>query len=259
MPQLSTVKSPQQVTGALIKTLVAEQAGVKPEKIYSVSATPCMAMKFEARRDGMMRKGISDVDSVMTVRELARLIRLYGIDVTNIEPEPADDPMAGRSSAAALAETSGGLAEAITRSLCFMITGKEVDKQQFKKLRSGGSFREATVSSDDLELKVAVVDGLTGLEKLRAAHASGSQYDLIEVMACPGGCINGAGLPFSTLKDEKKSRAKLIYQADDADAISLPCKSPVLINLYEKLIKENKEISDKKIFHTHFEKRDVLL
>jgi iron-only hydrogenase group A len=259
LPQLSTVKSPQQVTGALIKTLVAEQAGVKPEKIYSVSATPCMAMKFEARRDGMMRKGISDVDSVMTVRELARLIRLYGIDVTNIEPEPADDPMAGRSSAAALAETSGGLAEAITRSLCFMITGKEVDKQQFKKLRSGGSFREATVSSDDLELKVAVVDGLTGLEKLRAAHASGSQYDLIEVMACPGGCINGAGLPFSTLKDEKKSRAKLIYQADDADAISLPCKSPVLINLYEKLIKENKEISDKKIFHTHFEKRDVLL
>jgi len=259
LPQLSTVKSPQQVTGVLIKTLVAEQAGVKPEKIYSVSATPCMAMKFEARRDGMMRKGISDVDSVMTVRELARLIRLYGIDVTNIEPEPADDPMAGRSSAAALAETSGGLAEAITRSLCFMITGKEVDKQQFKKLRAGGSFREATISSDDLKLKVAVVDGLTGLEKLRAAHASGNQYDLIEVMACPGGCINGAGLPFSTLKDEKKSRAKSIYQADDTDAISLPCKSPVLINLYEKIIKENKEISDKKIFHTHFEKRDVLL
>jgi len=259
LPQLSTVKSPQQVTGVLIKTLVAEQAGVKPEKIYSVSATPCMAMKFEARRDGMMRKGISDVDSVMTVRELARLIRLYGIDVTNIEPEPADDPMAGRSSAAALAETSGGLAEAITRSLCFMITGKEVDKQQFKKLRAGGSFREATISSDDLKLKVAVVDGLTGLEKLRAAHASGNQYDLIEVMACPGGCINGAGLPFSTLKDEKKSRAKSIYQADDTDAISLPCKSPVLINLYEKIITENKEISDKKIFHTHFEKRDVLL
>ena len=259
LPQLSTVKSPQQVTGALIKTLVAEQAGVKPEKIYSVSATPCMAMKFEARRDGMMRKGISDVDSVMTVRELARLIRLYGIDVTNIEPEPADDPMAGRSSAAALAETSGGLTEAITRSLCFMITGKEVDKQQFKKLRAGGSFREATISSDDLKLKVAVVDGLTGLEKLRAAHASGNQYDLIEVMACPGGCINGAGLPFSTLKDERKSRAKSIYQADDTDAISLPCKSPVLINLYEKIITENKEISDKKIFHTHFEKRDVLL
>jgi Iron only hydrogenase large subunit, C-terminal domain len=257
--QLSTVKSPQQIAGALIKTLIAEQAGVKPEKIYSVSATPCMAMKFEARRDGMMRKGISDVDSVMTVRELGRLIRLYGIDVTNIEPEPADDPMAGRSSAAALAETSGGLAEAVTRSLCFMITGKEVEKVQFKKLRAGGSFREATISYGDLELKVAVVDGLTGLEKLKAAHASGNKYDLIEVMACAGGCINGAGLPYSIAKEEKKSRAKSIYQADDTDAIGLPCKSPVLINLYEKLIKENKEISDKKIFHTHFQKRDVLL
>ena len=110
-----------------------------------------------------------------------------------------------------------------------------------------------------MELKVAVVDGLIGLEKLRASQASGIKYDLIEVMACSGGCINGAGLPFSTIKDEKKSRTKSIYQADDTDAIGLPCKSPVLINLYEKLIKENKDISDKKIFHTHFEKRDVLL
>jgi iron-only hydrogenase group A len=259
LPRLSTVKSPQQIVGALIKTLVAEQSGVKPEKILSVSATPCMAMKFEARRDGMMRKGISDVDSVMTVRELARLIRLYGIDVTNIEPEPADEPMEGRSSAGALAETSGGLAEAITRLFCFRISGKEVDKLQFKKLRAGGSFREAMISCFEMNLKVAVVDGLTGLEKLRAAQAAGNKYDLIEVMACPGGCINGAGLPFSTLRDEKKNRAKSIYLADDADAISLPCKSPVLINLYEKLIRENKDISDKKIFHTHYEKRDVLL
>ena len=88
IPQLSTVKSPQQITGVLIKTLVADQLGAKPEEIFSVSATPCMAMKFEARRDGMMRKGISDVDSVLTVRELARLIRLYGIDTSNIESEP---------------------------------------------------------------------------------------------------------------------------------------------------------------------------
>jgi iron-only hydrogenase group A len=259
LPQLSTIKSPQQIAGALIKTLVAEQSGVKPEKIYSVSATPCMAMKFEARRDGMMRKGISDVDSVMTVRELARLIRLYGIDVTNIEPEPADEPMEGCSSSAAMAETSGGLAEAISRMFFFTNTGKEVERLQFKKLRSGGSFREAIISNENLELTVAVVDGLKGIEKLRAAQSSGIHYDLIEVMACPGGCINGAGLPFNKVKDEKKSRAKSIYQADDTDAISLPCKSPVLLNLYENLIKENKDISDKKIFHTHFEKRDVLL
>jgi iron-only hydrogenase group A len=259
IPQLSTVKSPQQITGVLIKTLVAAQSGVRPEKIFSVSATPCMAMKFEARRDGMMRKGISDVDSVMTVRELARLIRLYGIDVTNIVQEPADEPMAGSSSAAALAEVSGGMAEGVIRLLYFMKNKKEADKQLFKKLRASGSFRETTIGIGENEINVAVVDGLTGLEKLKASVAAGKKYDLIEVMTCTGGCINGAGLHFTAVKDDRKSRAKIIYQADETDAISLPCKSPVLINLYGKLIKENTDISDKKIFHTHFEKRNVLL
>jgi len=259
IPQLSTLKSPQQIAGVLIKTLVAEQAGVKPEMIFSVSATSCIALKFEARRDGMMRKGISDVDSVMTVRELARLIRLYGIDVTNIEPEPPDEPMAGRSSAAALAEVSGGLAEGVIRSLYFMKNNKDADKHFFKKLRSGGSFREASIRIGENDVSVAVVDGLTGLEKLRVSLDSGTKYDLIEVMTCPGGCVNGAGLSFSSSRDEKKNRVKMIWQADETDAVNLPCKSPLLMNLYDKLIKDNKEISDKKIFYTHFEKRNVLL
>jgi len=259
IPQLSTVKSPQQITGVLIKTLVAGQLGVKPEEIFSVSATPCMAMKFEARRDGMMRKGISDVDSVLTVRELARLIRLYGIDTTNIEHEPADEPMAMRSSAAILAEVSGGLAESVIRSLHFMKLKKEPDKQLFKKLRSGGSFREGSFHIDEIDINVAVIDGLTGLDKLRASIAAGKKYDLIEVMTCPGGCVHGAGLPFSPSKDEIKNRSKLVYQADETEAINLPCKSPALINLYEKLLKENSDISDRKIFFTHFEKRNVLL
>ena len=259
IPWLSTVKSPQQITGVLVKTLVAGQLGVRPEEIFSVAATPCMAMKFEARRDGMIRKGISDVDSVLTVRELVRLIRLYGIDITNIEHEPADDPMAGRSSSAVLAEVSGGLAEGVIRSYHFQKLKIEADKQLFKKLRSGGSFRETTVQVGEIEIRIAVVDGLTGLEKLKASLTSGKKYDLVEVMACPGGCVHGAGLPFSSSKDEIKSRSKLVYHADDTEAINLPGKSPALINLYELLLKENSEIADKKIFHTHFEKRNVLL
>ncbi len=259
IPFMSTVKSPQQITGVLIKTLVAGQLGVKPEEIYSVSATPCMAMKFEARRDGMMRKGISDVDSVLTVRELARLIRLYGIDTSNVEHEPADEPLAGRSSAAILAEVSGGMAEGVIRSFHFQKMKKEPDKQIFKKLRNGGNFRETTVPIGETEMRVAVVDGLTGLEKLKISLASGKKYDLIEVMTCPGGCVHGAGLTFNTSKDEIKSRAKLVYQSDDTEAINLPCKSASLINLYDKLLKENSDISDKKIFYTHFEKRNVLL
>ena len=259
IPQLSTVKSPQQITGVLIKTLVAGQMGVKPEEIFSVSATHCIAMKFEARRDGMMRKGISDVDSVLTVRELARLIRLYGIDTSNIEQEPADEPMAGRSSSAILAEVSGGLAEGVLRLYHYQKLKKEPDKQAFKKLRSGGIFRETTLLVGNNNINVAVVDGLTGLEKLKASLASGKKYDLVEVMTCPGGCVHGAGLPYSPSKDEIKARTKLVLAADETEAINLPCKSPACINLYEKLLKENIDISDKKIFYTHFEKRNVLL
>ena len=259
IPKLSTVKSPQQITGILIKTVVAGQLGVQPEQIFSVSVTPCMAMKYEARRDGMMRKGISDVDSVMTVRELARLIRLNGIDFTNTEKESADEPLSGRSSSALLAEVSGGLAEAVIRLLFYKSTGKEIDKQVFKKLHSSGTFRDCSVQIGENEIKVAVIDGLTGLEKLRTAQASGVKYDLVEVMVCQGGCIHGGGLPRINSKDELKARAKLVYQADETEAINLACKSPTLINLYEKFIKENKEISDKKIFYTHFEKRNVLL
>jgi iron-only hydrogenase group A len=259
LPDLSTVKSPQQITGILIKTLVAGQLGVKPEQIFSVSVSPCIAMKYEARRDGMMRKGISDVDSVMTVRELARLIRLNGIDVTNIEKEPADEPLSGRSSSAVLAEVSGGLAEAVIRLLYYRKTGREIDRQEFRKLRLSGNFRESVFSIEDQVIRVAVVDGLNGLEKLRSTMAAGTVYDLVEVMTCQGGCIHGAGLPFVTSKEELKARTKLVYQADESEAISLPCKSPTLINLYEKLLKENSEISDKRIFFTHFEKRNVLL
>jgi iron-only hydrogenase group A len=259
LPALSTLKCPQQITGALIKTLVADQTGIKPQKIFSVSATPCMAMKYEARREGMMRKGISDVDSVITVRELARLIRLYGIDVTNTNSEPADEPMEAHSSAAALAEVSGGLAEGIIRSLSMVKYKKEINKQLFKKLRSGGSFREAVIPAGETEIRVAVVDGLTGLEKLRASTDTGKNYDLIEVMTCPGGCINGAGLSFRIARDDRKSISKMIWQADETDAVNLPSKSPLLKNLYDKLISENKEIADKKIFHTRYEKRNVLL
>jgi iron-only hydrogenase group A len=259
IPHLSTVKSPQQITGALIKTLVADQLNVKPEEIFSVSATPCMAMKFEARRDGMMRKGISDVDSVLTVRELARLIRLYGIDTSNIEHEPADEPMSGRSSAAIMAEVSGGMAESVIRTYHFQMVKKELDKQIFKRLRTGGTFRELSVMVGENEVNVAVVDGLTGLEKLKVSLASGKKYNLIEVMTCQGGCVHGAGLPFSTSKDEIKNRSKLVYQSDDTEAINLPCKSLSIINLYDKLLKANADIADKKIFFTHFEKRNVLL
>jgi iron only hydrogenase large subunit-like protein len=259
MPFLSRLKPPQQIVGALIKTYVAEKLNVKTEKIFSVSSTPCSAMKFEARREGMMRKGISDVDSVLTVRELARLIRLYGVDISNQEEEPADAPMDFRSSSALLSEISGGITEAVLREAYFLKNSKEPDKQLFKKIRSGGAFREMSFSFGEKEFKVAVVDGLTGLEKLKSAMAAGTKYSLIEVMVCPGGCIHGAGMTFCRSREDLKGRAKVIYQTDDSEAISLAAKSPAILNFYDKIVRENKEIQSGSVFNTHFSKRDVLL
>jgi NADH-quinone oxidoreductase subunit G/NADP-reducing hydrogenase subunit HndD len=258
LPHFSGVKSPQQLTGALIKTIVARQHGVKPERVFSVSATPCIAMKFEARRDGMMRNGISDVDSVLTVKELVRLIRLYGIDITNVMPEQFDNPLSGRSSSAVLAEVSGGLAEGVARLWYFQNFRKEIDRHAFKKLRLTGAFREAVIPAGETELRIAVVDGLTGLEKLKASIQSGNKYSIVEVMTCPGGCIHGAGLSYSITRDEIKSRARQIYHTDETEAITLPCKSPTLLDIYENLLPENKDVADKSIFYTHYEKRNVL-
>jgi iron-only hydrogenase group A len=251
--KLSALKSPQQITGALIKTLVAGQLGLKPQEIFSVAVTPCTAMKFEARRDSMMRKGISDVDVVLTVREMARLIRLFGIDIATADGEPADEPMDMRSSAAALAEISGGITEGIIRTMLFEAEKKDADKSLFKKLRSSGNFRESSFNYDGKEIKVSVVDGLTGLEKLNASFLAGNSYDLVEVMVCPGGCVHGAGLPFCNDRDQIKNRAKIVWQAEENEAVSLPCKSPSLLNHYEK------NPVEKSIYLTHFTKRDVLL
>jgi iron only hydrogenase large subunit-like protein len=207
----------------------------------------------------MMRKGISDVDSVLTVRELARLIRLYGIDISNSESEPADEPMAIRSSSAILTEVSGGLAEAVLRSVYFKKHGKEPDKQLFKKIRSGNSFRDTFFPIDGKEIKIAVVDGLTGLEKLNTNIVSGIKYNLIEVMVCPGGCVHGAGMPFCNTKEGLRNRAKLVYHADEMEGLRLPEKSPAIFNLYERFAKEKKEIGIKTVYNTHFARRDVLL
>jgi iron only hydrogenase large subunit-like protein len=259
IPLLSKVKSPQQIVGILIKTLVAEQLKLTPEQIFSVSVTPCTAMKFESKRDGMMRKGISDVDAVLTVRELSRLIRIYGIDILTVEGELADEPMADRSSSAVLAETSGGIAEAVIRSLFYDSDKTEPDKLALKKLRSSSGFRETTVSFKNMDIKVAVIDGLNNLDKLALSVENGNKFNLIEVMACQGGCVHGGGLPFCSSKEVVKSRSKVLYMADETEAISVPGKSPSIFNLYDKFLKENTEISDRKVFYTHYVKREVLL
>lgn len=257
LSHLSPLKTPQQITGAIIKSAVSTTED-KP-RVYTVSVTPCTAMKFEARRDSMTRKGISDIDTVLTVRELSRLIGLYGIDISNIDPEAADEPMSARSSSALLAETSGGIAEAVLRSLMARAGDQEADKQVFKKLRQSGSFREVTTEIGGKEYSVAVIDGLQGIEKLKQMPGGGARYDLVEVMTCPGGCVNGGGMIPAGSREAVRQRSKFIYLSDDQEAVRSPEKSASISTLYDKVFRENAELADMKLFVTHFVKRDVLL
>ena len=257
LPLLSTLKTPQQISGAIIKSVVPATAD--KSRVYTVSVTPCTAMKFEARRDSMTRKGISDIDTVLTVRELARLIILYGIDITNIDPEPADEPMALRSSASLLAEAAGGITESVLRSIAVRAGEKEADKPAVKRLRNNGSFREAMVTAGGVTYTVAVVDGLKGLEKLRQMLDGGTHYDLVEVMACPGGCVNGGGMLPAGSKEAVRLRSRFIWQTDDQEAVRGPEQSASVSDLYGKVFEQCSELADKTLFHTHFSKRDVLL
>lgn len=257
LPLTSTLKTPQQISGAIIKSVVPVTA--ERPRLYTVSVTPCTAMKFEARRDSMTRKGISDIDTVLTVRELARLIVLYGVDITNIDPEPADEPMALRSSASLLAESAGGITESVLRSLAARKGEKETEKPAVKKLRNTGTFRETMVTIGGKSYHVAVVDGLKGLAKIRQLVEAGARYDLVEVMACPGGCVNGAGMLPAGSKEGVRQRSRFIWQTDDQEAVRGPEQSASVSDLYGRVFEQYSELADKQLFHTHFSKRDVLL
>lgn len=257
LPLLSTLKTAQQISGSVIKSVVP--VSDERPRVYTVSVTPCTAMKFEARRDSMTRKGISDIDTVLTVRELARLIILYGIDITNIDPEPADEPMALRSSASLLAEAAGGITESVLRLIAVRAGEKECDRAVIKKLRNTGVFREASMTAGGVNYSVAVVDGLKGLERLRQMKDGGAHYDLVEVMACPGGCVNGGGMIPAGSREAVRQRARFIWQTDEQEAVRGPEQSASVAELYGKVFEEHAELSDRKLFHTHFSRRDVLL
>lgn len=260
LPSISPLKGPQQIAGSLIKTYIAANAKLTPESIFTVSVTPCIANKFEARRDGMTRKGVSDVDAVLTVMELSRLVRLFGIDITNTSEESADEPMQFRSSSALLAEVSGGYTEAVVRSMLHLAGEKEAGRHFFKKVRSASGFRELSIEIKGSEYRFAVVDGLTNLQKVFAASKDGGRpFDMIEIMACPGGCVNGGGLSFSSNKEIIRNRAKFIYQTEESEAVSIASKSPALLDFYDKFSRAEGEAGDRKLFFTRYSKRDVLL
>lgn len=260
LDNVSSCKSPQQMMGAVIKSFWAEKENIKPENIYSVSVMPCTAKKFEGQRDEMINHGISDVDAVLTTRELARLVRLYGIDIKNLEPEIADSPLGTRSSAGKIFGTSGGVMEAAIRTAHYKLTGEEMIHFKVKDVRGHQGRKEAQLKIGDLTLGVAVVSGLLEADKLlREIEAGRQDIHFIEVMACPGGCIAGGGQPI--VPDEKaiKRRMKALYDIDEKESIKVSHKNPYIRELYEKYLGEPLGEKSHHLLHTHYQQRDVLL
>lgn len=260
IPNLSSCKSPQQMMGAVIKSYWAQMTGRKPEDIYSVSVMPCTAKKFEAQREEMTQKGISDVDAVLTTRELAQLIRMFGIDIYNIAPETTDSPLGFRSSAGKLFGATGGVMEAAIRTAYHFITGEELIRFKIEALRGMNGTKETEIQINDMSVRVAVVNGLANarnlIEKIKGGEKS---YHFIEVMACPGGCINGGGQHIGASEESVKSRMKSLYDIDDKETIKVSHRNPEIIELYAKFLGKPLGHHSHELLHTHYCQRDVLL
>lgn len=235
-PNLLTTKSPQQIMGMLVKNFFIAADSTPPEAIFSVSVMPCTAKKEEATAENPFKEGQKSVDVVLTNRELAKLIRLFGIDVASLEPDPTDTMYGAKSSAGKLYGVSGGGLESLLRTVHYMMTGQELSPSKINDLRGMKEYKETRMKIGKQYLTAISVSGLANAIKvLDDIEAKKISPDILDVMACPIGCVNGGGQ--KTNADEKvmKARIKALYDVDDEEMIKVAHKSPAVSLVYEKM------------------------
>ncbi len=259
---LSTCKSPQQMFGAIYKTYFAEKLGLDPSKIVFVSAIPCTAKKFEVTRDGQDVDGIPGVDIAVTTRELGRMIDQAGIDFKALEDEKFDQPIDIGSGAGAIFGATGGVMEAALRTAAEAIEGKPLEKLEFDDVRGTEGIKFAKYNLGGTELNVAVASGTANANKLLRGVQDGTyNVQFIEIMACPGGCVNGGGQPTqpATVRntvDLKKLRASVLYKADSEKLeYRKSHENPIIKKVYEEYLGEPNSHIAHKLLHTHYVKR----
>lgn len=262
LPHLSTCKSPHQMFGALIKTYFAKKENIDPKKIYVVSVMPCIAKKYERQRPEMKNDGLFDVDNVITTRELSRMIKQANIEFTTLEDSSFDNPMGEATGAAAIFGTTGGVMEAALRTAQEALTGKCMDKIDFEEVRGEKEIKKATVNIDGNDLKVVAASGLKNARKILEEIKSGNaDYQFVEIMACPGGCVMGGGQPIKSSKirrevDVRKLRADGLYSIDEKSQIRKSHENPVVRKLYEEYLEKPGSYRAHKLLHTHYTKKD---
>ena len=260
LSNISSCKSPQQMMGAVIKTYFAENSDLKSEAIYSVSIMPCTAKKFEGQRKEMTQGGVSDVDAVLTTRELVRMIKMREINVHKLQLELTNSPLGIRTSAGKLFATTGGVSEAAIRTAYFKLTGDELINYKVEEIRGSQGRKEAKIEINDLKLGVAVVHGMEKVKPLLEEIRNGRKdIHFIEVMACPGGCIGGGGQPINLDQNAIKERMKSIYKIDEQDSIKASHNNPDIIKIYNQFLGKPLGEKSHKLLHTHYEHRVIPL
>ena len=263
LDHLSTCKSPQQMFGATIKTWYAQKMGIDPKKIVSVSVMPCTAKKFEIGRDDQNAAGMADVDYSITTRELARMIKGAGINFNILPEEAFDSPLGEGSGAAVIFGATGGVMEAALRTAVEKITGKTLDNVDFTEVRGMEGVKEATYAVGDLEVKVAVASGTANAKTLMEKVKDGtSEYHFIEIMGCPGGCINGGGQPIvdattRNFEDFKAKRASALYTIDKNNANRKSHENEAIKRVYSEFFGEPGSHKAHEILHTSYVKRNL--
>jgi NADH-quinone oxidoreductase subunit G/NADP-reducing hydrogenase subunit HndD len=258
---VSTCKSPQQMMGAIIKSYFAKKEGIDPRNIFSVSIMPCTAKKFEAQRPEMLDNGgVPDIDAVLTTRELARMIRLRGMDLHAIAPDTADTPFGERSTAGKLFGATGGVMEAALRTAHYMITGQEMDNMKIQSIRGLTGIKISKLKIGELEVGVAVVSGLSNARKLLDEIKLGrNDLHFIEVMTCPGGCIAGGGQPLGTDVNAVRARMQALYKIDREEPVRTSHANKSVQRIYSEFLGEPMGHKSHELLHTSYTRREAII
>jgi NADH-quinone oxidoreductase subunit G len=282
IPNFSTAKSPQQMMGAMIKAYWAKNAGVAPEKVYSVSVMPCTAKKWETRRNDDMKSAGKflgtdtgyDVDISITTRELARMIKQAGIDILALADEEADNPLGPYTGAGTIFGVTGGVMEAAVRSAYYLVTKKELPDVNLKPVRGLEGVKSAEIDfgvpianagGGGTKIRIAVAHQMGNiavvLDRIRAAIDAGEEppYHFVEVMACRGGCIAGGGQPYGATDDVRKKRTRGIYIDDEKSENRCSHHNPCINQVYKEFLGEPGGHKAHELLHTSYTKRELYI
>ena len=263
IPNLSTCKSPQQMFGAVLKTYYAEKMGIDPKNIVSVSIMPCTAKKFEIGRDNENASGYPDVDISLTTRELARMIRKSCLSFTDLEDGTFDHPLGESTGAGVIFGATGGVMEAALRTAVETLTGETLEHVDFQAVRGTAGIKEAEYDVAGMKIRVAVASGLGNAQTLLDRVKNGeADYQFIEIMGCPGGCVDGGGQPIQSPDvrrrvDVKAARAKALYNLDASMTYRKSHDNPAIKKLYDEYLGMPGSEKAHHILHTSYVKREV--